>query len=341
MTKSPHDLIQGCLDGTLTKEEHVELNQWIRASHDNAREFASWALLHDRLRNELAASTENNARVDSNQSKHMVEAARVFASRQYTRNTLVAWATTACLFLFALSFAWYNFGSSKASAAVRELDRIIETSSVLMDRTYRITVEDVVMPTKDRRRTQRPEEGRPPKPSIDGGTLHVRGANQFVLERTTEKGLPFITGCNGKTSWAVRPDGPVRVSSDLSRFNRDLPGHEHSMPLNNLHDGLEQLKRSYDVQLLSSVDARPQDSQEDSRSTLLAIKKPKNRGPSRVEITYESKSGSILQMRFSEMPYGPELLNVQLTVTGEQQLGTLFFDHESHHSPNATVENEE
>ncbi len=78
----------------------------------------------------------------------------------------------------------------------------------------------------------------------------------FVLQRKLDNEQQFVTGSNGKVSWAVRPDGAVRVSSDLTRFNRDVPGHEHDMPLSNLHDGLEQLQTAYDVQVLPEEQPR-------------------------------------------------------------------------------------
>ncbi len=57
---------------------------------------------------------------------------------------------------------WFSIGTQTASAAIRELDRIIVNSMKSKDRTFDIVVEDI---TTDRRgkRSARPESQRPPK----------------------------------------------------------------------------------------------------------------------------------------------------------------------------------
>lgn len=170
--------------------------------------------------------------------------------------------------------------------------------------------------------------------------LHVRGGGQFVLVRKTADGRPFVTGSNGQTSWAVRPDGPVRFSSDLTRFNRDLPGHEHSMPLSNIHEGLERLREAFDVQLLPVESGDEANIDDEPSRLIVAVKKRGFRGPKRVEVTYSVRSGLIRQMRFVEMPYGPARLTLRMTLVEEQPLGEAFFDHQSHHDADRTVEEE-
>ena len=138
--------------------------------------------------------------------------------------------------------------------------------------------------------------------------MHVGETNQFVLIRKTVDGLEFITGSNGRQSWAINTRGPVRVSSDIHHFDHDLPGHENSIPLTNLHDGLERLRQAYHVEL-STVGPEEFESQAgETVRMLVAIKKPRERGPQRVEIAYESQTGRILHMRFVQMPYGPRTL---------------------------------
>ena len=142
---------------------------------------------------------------------------------------------------------------------------------------------------------------------MNGAVLHVRGERQFVLVRMTLSGRPFVTGSNGQTSWAVRPDGPVRVSSDLTRFSHDLPGHEHSIPLINIQEGLEGLLGAYDVELqpVASQQDETRSADDASRSIVAAKKSASRRGPRRVEITYAVRNGLIQQMRFVELPYAP------------------------------------
>lgn len=109
------------------------------------------------------------------------------------------------------------------------------------------------------------------------------------------------------------------------------------MPLVNIHDGLERLHLAYDVQLLPleySGIAEP------ATRLLVAVRHRKERGPKRVEISYEVDSGLIRQMRFVEMPYGPEQLTLRLTLLSESPLDERFFDHESHHAADRRVEEE-
>ena len=328
-------LIDGYLDDVLTVEQHEELATWIEASRENAHRFALAIMLHDRLRNELAIAGEqlnvgHSIRSAGDEAAGLNEAANGVVAR---RRSVITFLSTVTLVCVAVVLFVKSFGENTTLAAAGELQRLIELNAQPMDRTYHITVEETLLPRRGRRGPS-PEDGRPPKAPMDGATLYVRAGQQFVLRRITETG-PFVTGCNGTFSWAVRPDGAVRHSKDLNRFNRDLPGHEHDMPLVNIHDGLERLRRAYDVQLLPVEDG---ESSEPATRLLVAIRHPKERGPRRVEISYEVESGLIRQMRFIGMPYGPESLTLRLTLLSEDLLDERFFDHESHHDANRRVE---
>jgi hypothetical protein len=345
MKEAAEFLIDGYLDDVLTIEQHEELSAWIRSSPENARTFAAAVILHDRLRNEMVISGERQGVSPPSRSagdEFAVENAEAVTRRAAPlplagvvarRQSVIALVSTASLICVAIVVFLKSFGDNPAVAAAGELQRLIELNAHIMDRTYKITVEEAVLPRRGRRGPS-PEDGRPPKAPMDGATLYVRDGQQFVLSRITNTG-PFVTGSNGKVSWAVRPDGPVRYSKDLNRFNRDLPGHEHEMPLVNIHDGLEHLRQAYDVQLLPVEDG---ESSEPSTRLLVAIRHPKERGPKRVEISYEVESGLICQMRFIEMPYGPESLTLRLTLLSEESLDERFFDHESHHDASRRVE---
>jgi ferric-dicitrate binding protein FerR (iron transport regulator) len=53
MTTDPNSLIQGYFDGLLSDEQVRELNDWIKADPRHARQFASFALMHDRLHDQF------------------------------------------------------------------------------------------------------------------------------------------------------------------------------------------------------------------------------------------------------------------------------------------------
>lgn len=339
MTNDPKQLIDGYLDETLSSDEHELLNRWLKVSPENAQRLAQATLLHDRLRSEhlaLDAAPEISHRALAQVLDETDRTTGASALR------LSRWATSAAI-VAAMLFAavlWKGFGESSASAAVVELNRIIAANAQPSDRTYQITLEEAALPRRQRERSESLESNRPPKPPMEGAVLHIRGGGQFVLVRKTADGQPFVTGSNGQTSWAVRPDGPVRFSSDLTRFNRDLPGHEHSMPLSNIHDGLERLREAFDVQLLPVESGDEASVDEEPSRLIVAVKKRGFRGPKRVEVTYSVRSGHIRQMRFVEMPYGPERLTLRMTLVDEQPLGNDFFDHQSHHDADRTVESE-
>lgn len=335
MALDPQALIDGYLDETLSPEEHDAFAQWLQEAPQHRQRFAEAVLLHDRLRGELVAMSATAPELQPAASPLGVSRPR------WRMGSAASFFGIVCTLAVVITVLWRGFGETPASAAMVELHRLITASSQATDRAYQISVEEVALPRDRDIHRQSPDSGRPPKPPLDDAVLHVRGGNQFVLIRSTSSGQPFVTGSNGRTSWAVRPDGPVRVSSDLTRFNRDLPGHESAMPLINIEDGLEQLRAAYEIQLLpvenGDFDARSDD---EPLRLLVAVKKKGFRGPRRVEITYTVATGQIRQMRFVEMPYGPERLTLRLTLLEERNLGTLYFDHDSHHAPERIVEKE-
>lgn len=326
----PTSLIAGFLDETLSAEEHIALSEWLREAVEHRRRFAQAMLLHDRLHGEFLAAMA--------MAPPVAGLAPATGATPYARR-IVAMLGAMAVAVVALVVLWKGIGETPAAAAALELNRLIAANARATDRTYLIEVETRAPESPQE---GRPEQGRPPKPSMDGAILHMRGQDQFVLIRTTPEGLPFVTGSDGQTSWAVRPDGPVRVSADLNRFNRDLPGHEHSMPLINIEEGLERLRTAYTVQVLPTE--TPDDTvgtQNEALRLLVAVKQRGQRGPRRVEITYVMATGQIRELRFVEMPYGPDRLTLRLFLLKERDLGRDFFGHAAHHDPTRVIEFEE
>ena len=322
------ELMSRYFDQLLTDSEHQDLQNWLRSSPDHMAEFAKYAILHDRLRGEqMAASLVHPVGATLPQGTP--------PGRQRSRRSLF-FSIGASVAVVALLMLILEFGKSSVAAS-EELRRLIAAQETEFDRTYRIEVEDTPKRPPDGRRSVR--DGRPPKPPLNGAILHVRKGNQFVLIRQMDGGQQFVTGSNGQTSWAVRPVGPVRVSHDLTRFNRDLPGHEHDFPLIEIKRSLTHLQQAYEIQLLP-VENDDETNQGSPTRLLVAVKKRGHRGPRRVEIAYAVGTGQIHQLRFIEMPYGPEHLTVRLTEEQNHELGSAFFDHQSHHTLDRVVEEE-
>ena len=333
MSSDARELIDGYLDDALTANQQAELSAWIKANSEHARIFAEAMLLHDRLRNTLSTAETPDAIHPS----LTIESPRGWLGGSWLMSSLTRTTAAAAVLILGLATLWFSIGTQTASAAIRELDRIIVNSMRTKDRTFEIVVEDI---TTERRgkRSARPESQRPPKPPLDGATLYVRSGNQFVLIRKTQDGLPFVTGCDGKQSWAINTRGPVRFSADVHRFDHDLPGHETSIPLTNLHEGLQQLKRAYDLTFSALGPEEYQTGDGNEARQLIAVKKPKERGPQRVEIVYDATTGGILRMRFVQMPYGPDRLDLRLSLVSEEELSSDFFEHTSHHTPDRKIE---
>jgi hypothetical protein len=302
----PRTLIHGYLDGVLTADEEVALNEWVKADPANTAEFATAVRLHDRLRAAFAPATLPPLRP---------------AVPGTDPSRRVGWLVgLAAVLLFGLYALWWLSPTPMTAAA--ELDRLIEGSAGSGDRTYVIRTLDSA-----------PEQFDDRRPPIDGATLHVRSPDRYLLVRKFPDGRPFATGCDGERSWSVPPAGAgaVRVSGDPLRFRGPLPGHQHGIPFVNLRSDLVQLRDSYTVTPL------PQDAS--GRRGLLAEKKSaEHRGPRRVELRYDPASGVIQRMVFAGMPKargGPDALVVELVHAHE--LPADFFQHTAHHTPDRRV----
>ena len=329
MSLDPHDLINGYLDDALSPEAQAEFANMLRECAEIRERFAQAALLHDRLRFEiLAMATSSGA--DPPRPPQLKPRRRIWFTRMGFTAAAVVFVVIAVL----------RGGSvqTPAAAALAEVNRLVDANDQASDRTYRIIVEQTQPPSPSEAKRH---EGRPTKPPLDGATLYARGADQFVLVRAANPGQTFITGCDGQNSWAVLPDGSIRASSDLTRFQRDVPGHEHSIPLVNIKEGLKRLRSVYDVQLLRAEADGGNESAEEPTRLLIARKKRGYSGPKRVEIVYQAETGRICEMRFVEMPYGPDRLTLRLVLIAEHDLGASFFKHSSHHSPASPFKFEE
>ena len=297
MIEPDEELLHAYFDDTLDEARQAKLNRWLQADPANARRFADVARVHDGLRNLLARRAS-------------IETPAVSLAPQRFRGWRVAGAVASIAFLVLIA-VW--IAPVRLSAAA-ELDRLIEQSSVVRDRTYRIRNLDDLPET--------PDEKQPP---IDGALLHVRHPDLYVLERRFPDGRLVVTGSDGERSWRVPPDRVVRVSRDPLRFRGPVPGNQHGIPFANLRSDLVQLRDAYDI--------TPLEADAGGVKGLLAIKKSSDyRGPNRVELRYDPKSGVIHRMDFSGMPRargGPDRVSVELV--GERDLGPDFFRHESHH----------
>jgi hypothetical protein len=321
-------LISGYLDDQLDVQQLQQVQQM---------------LLHDRLRNLGMLAFAVPAESPSARAVSVVPGSkRLLFSRRQLRRFL----TAVCVLLIGVSAGfifWSGLAGTPAAAASAELQRLLQASARQVDRTWQLAVEETVASDLRRRRTLSGRSAqRPPKVSLDGALLCVRSGGQFVLTRTLPDGTQFLTGSDGLCSWAVRPDQSVRVSRNPAHFSRDIPGHEHSMSFVQIDQLLAQLKSNYHIQVLPGVTAAgdAEESLEHSDQLMIAVRRRKVPGPGRVEIRYDALTGDIHQLRFIDMPYGPDRLTLRMTLVSEESLQPSFFSHDSHHPPEWRVEQE-
>lgn len=345
--KSPEDLLHGYVDQTLTSAELGLLQAWLAESPEHMRQLTQLLLLHNQLRSEsLSFSTAVGLPTSA---APLPQVGSVIRSDVYhrTRRRLLRrfFGVIASLLLVLVLFDFLGpFGrQTTATAASAELSQLIHRNQSAVGRTYQIEVEGVALAGRRHGRRSAAEK-RPPKPPMDDAVLHLRQGGRFVLVRRQLDGQDFVTGCDGTHSWAVRPGSPVRYSLDLQRFSRDLPGHEYALSLVELTATLQQLQQSCDVQIVeggTAAEAGPQDGVAVAAERLLiAVRRPGFPGPRRIEIAYNAASHEIHQLRFIDMPYGPERLTLRLTLTSRDLLPDSFFDHSAHHAPEVPVEQE-
>lgn len=319
------DLIDGYLDELLTADEHYQLSDWIKADPSHARQFAEAVMLHDRLRADMLAA-------DMLTAEEPLTALQPVASREAavaeasTRRRVAGIFSAVCLLLVAVFVGWRASNTSAVAASVA-LERIIQACERAKDRTYLITsLEDGASSRSEDVRKQGGE------PSVDGAILHVRGAEQYVLERFYADGTRFVTGSDSATAWAVPPHGRVRVSGDLNRFRGTVPGQQHAIPFVDMTTSLRQLTDAYELADTISVSSR-------EWRQITASRKPSvNGGPKRITIHYDAETGLIHAMVLERLPQargGPR--SVELTLVESSDLGPGFFSHAAHHEASRDV----
>lgn len=205
--KPPIELIHGYLDCMLTSMQEQELNDWIKLNIENTYVFADYVRIHD-LSRDLARSRLmlSNGAVSGSYLRPRSKPRLVFRLR---RQAMVAGGLA--LLVCVIFGVWWTFPATLSAST--ELNRLIAGSTANRDGVYRIRSLDEL--------PEQVEERRPP---IDGAILYVRQPDQYVLVRRFPDGRSFVTGSDGERSWAVPPDGSVRVSRDSDAFEDLYPG---------------------------------------------------------------------------------------------------------------------
>ncbi len=243
----------------------------------------------------------------------------------------LAWSAIAALFSCILIGGFLFLYLSDNASAASALERLIQLSIVQPDRTYEI---NVVAYYDGQRlpRNLRDFPPRTPKENMDGATLYLRGADQFVLIQNAPEDETRLVGSDGNESWAIKETGPVQISSDLARFRGLIPGSQQELPFINIQDHLEQLRFGYEIRIHSGT-------RTGKDSVLTGTRKSKDVcGPKEIRIEYDRETGVIERLFLEGLPRrggGPRSVSVELV--DQQPLGPEFFTRAFHHNPEREI----
>lgn len=320
-------LIDAYLDDQLSADDVRRVNDLVRNDPEFARNLAKAAMLHDRLRTEVAA-----AEVAATEASAVEPASSVRnpASISGSRRKWIVSAMIATAASLLIGFVLQHGGGvSPVSAASVALDRMIAAASQQIDRVYRIRITDF---GPGGPQPQAEADRRGVKPNVDGAELFIRGRDQFVLLRRFADGSPFVTGSDGTIGWAVPPTGHVHLSRDVRRFRRAVPGERDAIPFLDLEASLQELRRDYDLELLEAASTEPNP---DAWSRLEARKRSHVRGGAeRVQIWFDAAGTAhriVLQGLSQGEPDGSPHA-VELDLLKDRKVPANVFEHEAHHA---------
>lgn len=248
--------------------------------------------------------------------------------------------TSALTIAVAVMVMFVVFGPHQSvSAAIASLEKVVEAASKPLDRTYKVrVVEEYPRDKRPRNLSQEAWERDAPE-QIDGATIYVRGADEYVMTVLLTTGETRTSGCDGQVSWSFRENGPVHVSTDLNRFRGGMPGKQQDMPFLNIHTSLSQLQVGYDVELGVEQDAGVDGT---LLSQLTCVRKSSDvRGPKQVDVWFDGEDGTVHKMLLDGLPRGrggPK--SVMLELVNQADLPSGFFSHDAHHEPGRRVKSE-
>ncbi|HQL76363.1 MAG TPA: hypothetical protein PLD58_24545, partial [Phycisphaerae bacterium] len=204
------------------------------------------------------------------------------------------------------------------------------------DRTYRIAMEDLPEPPHraDRVGSPPPPPERVPRPGLDGATLYLRDAGQYVLVRD-DPNTPakILDGYDGRQSWRVRRGRLAEIKDGLGAGGIPMPTILADVPFCDLHRTLDRIRTDYTIE---QSDLAPLDA---SQRPLLHVLARRNsrlvRGPETIEIWANASTGMPRRIVFDRAKLQGNRHAVRLTfdLADEAPLPADWFTPGPHVSP--------
>ncbi|TWU45108.1 hypothetical protein Q31b_02790 [Novipirellula aureliae] len=323
MIDRPEDFLSDWFDGD-AENLCEQQGEYFQAFHEQVAE----SLLVHGLLSDVGSRDENR---DAKRIRNLMSAIdNESASGQKPVRRYAILVSTIAIAASLLFAAVLLLPLQNVSAGRLCLEKVIEAAARPFDRTYRVHVVEEYPRDKKPRNLSQEAWDREAEQQLDGATLFVRGADQYVLTAMLRSGIQRTTGSDGKVSWAFREGGPVHVSEDLNRFRGGVPGQQQDIPFMNIHSHLSQLQNGYQIELMHEQGKTTDGS---VLSQLVGIRKSSEvRGPKQIEIWFDADNGTIHKMLLSGLPRGrggPKSLELELI--DQSDLAPDFFSHPFHH----------
>lgn len=312
------DLALRVLHDLADDEERAELARLLASSPGNRRCFLEHSALHGMLSREAKAGVLA-------ENPHVFFEKQEIGSIAKTNRMLRFWLPAAAA-MAAVCVAILVFQPVNAIAA---LERVILAMNEARDRSYSV---EVIDPGSDAGTIRTDRGPFPPANHLDGSSLWLRGPGEFVLRQNLPNGETRIIGGDGKQSWSLRGNWPVRVSPDPNRFGRAIFQPNGEVALLDLRTQLDQLKRLYRIEWIDR----------DSHETwkLRGFRRSHEQGgPREIELWFDPDTGLVQRMILNELPRGnggPRSIAIILRST--EAMAPDYFQHTSHHEPGRRVQ---
>jgi hypothetical protein len=304
------ELAPRVLHGTADDADRAELARLLAGSPENRRRFLDHTALHGMLAREARAGAFARDTREFFRSMEQPPAPK----RTSWRTLWIPAAAAAVVALVAIPLM-----PMRATAA---LDRVIAAVTETRDRTYQIEALDErpnepAAPRTDRGRF--PVEG-----SLNGATLWLRGADQFVLRQSLPNGEVRFIGGHSTESWEIRGKNPARLSNDPARFGGGIIAKRKELAFIDLRYQLGELKRLYQIEWLEKSSSGPW--------KIRGIRAGSDQGGAKeIELWFDPASGLLERMILRQLPRahgGPR--NISVVLESTDPLPADFFTHTHH-----------